>query len=231
MFSIPGTMPVVRNSLITGNTAFEGGGLRIDWGATIINTTITKNTLLVVPLSDLPLKPVTIVTLLIPEISGYGGGIDHRGGAELTIINSTITKNHAVKGGGGIGAGQGYLPISEQLPLGRVILHNTIIAGNTSGEGSANCRTNQDPFESLGHNLATDGTCFLTATGDKPNTNPLLALLADNGGPTRTLALLPGSPAIDGGDNDGCPETDQRGTPRPQGAACDIGAFEYVPTG
>nr|BBJ47930.1 hypothetical protein SAVMC3_05590 [Streptomyces avermitilis] len=51
--------------------------------------------------------------------------------------------------------------------------------------------------------------------------------LADNGGPTDTTALLPGSPALDAAD--GCPATDQRGVARPQGTACDIGAYEYTP--
>ena len=50
--------------------------------------------------------------------------------------------------------------------------------------------------------------------------------LADNGGPTETIALVPGSPAIDAADGTNCPPTDQRGITRPQGAGCDIGAFE-----
>jgi hypothetical protein len=54
----------------------------------------------------------------------------------------------------------------------------------------------------------------------------LLGPLADNGGPTQTHALLPSSPAIDAGDNNGCPPTDQRGVARPSGLACDIGAYE-----
>ena len=63
--------------------------------------------------------------------------------------------------------------------------------------------------------------------GDLFNMNPLLGPLRDNGGPTPTQALLPGSPAIDHGDDAGCPTADQRGVPRPRGAACDIGAYEY----
>jgi hypothetical protein len=55
----------------------------------------------------------------------------------------------------------------------------------------------------------------------------MLGPLADNGGPTQTHALLPGSPAIDAGDNTACPATDQRGVTRPLGAACDIGAYEF----
>ena len=59
------------------------------------------------------------------------------------------------------------------------------------------------------------------------NTDPILGPLADNGGPTLTMALLPGSPAIDAGDTSLAPATDQRGFPRPAGLAADIGAFEY----
>ena len=59
------------------------------------------------------------------------------------------------------------------------------------------------------------------------NTDPKLGPLANNGGPTLTMALLPGSPAIDAGDTSLAPATDQRGFPRPAGLAADIGAFEY----
>jgi hypothetical protein len=83
-------------------------------------------------------------------------------------------------------------------------------------------------IESDGHNLDSDGSCFLTATGDLPKRNPLLGPLAFNGGPTETEALLAGSPAIDAGAADGCPQYDQRGVVRPQGAGCDIGAYERV---
>ncbi len=54
----------------------------------------------------------------------------------------------------------------------------------------------------------------------------MLGALADNGGPTLTHALLPGSPALDAGNDAACSATDQRGVSRPQGAHCDIGAYE-----
>jgi hypothetical protein len=91
---------------------------------------------------------------------------------------------------------------------------------------------------SLGHNLSSDGTCGLSAPGDLSNVDPQLGPLADNGGPgaprTLTHALLPGSPAIDAGDNAGCPPSDQRFDERPMDgsgdsvAVCDIGSYEGV---
>jgi hypothetical protein len=87
---------------------------------------------------------------------------------------------------------------------------------------------------SLGYNLSSDsGGGFLTATGDQINTDPKLGPLKDNGGPTFTHALLPGSPAIDAGDPNftSPPDFDQRGAgfPRVVNGRIDIGAFEVIP--
>jgi hypothetical protein len=79
-----------------------------------------------------------------------------------------------------------------------------------------------------GHNLSSDASCAFTNIGSLNNTDPKLGLLANNGGPTLTMALLPGSPAIDAGDTAAAPSVDQRGFPRPVGAAADIGAYEYI---
>ena len=93
-----------------------------------------------------------------------------------------------------------------------------------------NCSTTPSPV-SLGYNLSNDGTCATGGPGDKPNTNPGLDPLGlrNNGGMTETIALLPGSPAIDmGGPECPPPDTDQRMLPRPRGSACDIGAYEFA---
>jgi hypothetical protein len=66
-----------------------------------------------------------------------------------------------------------------------------------------------------------------TPAGGDTFPDPKLGPLADNGGPTLTMALLPGSPAIDAGNTSLAPATDQRGFSRPAGLAADIGAFEY----
>jgi hypothetical protein len=85
------------------------------------------------------------------------------------------------------------------------------------------------PLIDGGHNICSDGSASFTAPSSVNNTDPLLGPLGDNGGPTPTMALLPMSPVIDAGDDSVCPPTDQRGVPRPQGLACDIGAFELAP--
>jgi hypothetical protein len=99
-------------------------------------------------------------------------------------------------------------------------LINTILAGNSGGN---NCGTLTD----LGHNLSSDASCGFTALGSLNSTDPKLGPLADNGGSTLTMALCPGSPAIDAADTSAAPPTDQRGAPRPVGPAADMGAAEY----
>ena len=116
---------------------------------------------------------------------------------------------------------------------GPVTLGNTIVATNTASTGPDVDGT----VTSKGHNLIgkTDGSSGwvgsdLTGTIASP-LNPLLAALGNYGGPTQTMALLPGSPAIDAGNNALIPggvTTDQRGTgyPRTVNGTVDIGAFE-----
>jgi hypothetical protein len=80
-----------------------------------------------------------------------------------------------------------------------------------------------------GSNLDSGTTCDFSLRSDLNNTNPMLGALGDNGGPTQTMALLQGSPAIDWVAASSCPATDQRGYTRPDGSGesmCDIGAYE-----
>ncbi len=102
-----------------------------------------------------------------------------------------------------------------------LVLRNTIVAGNTGGD--CGFSTGFVP-DMVGTNMASDNTC-----GTGPGmivADPVLGALASNGGPTKTHALLAGSPAIDAATDCGV-TTDQRYVARPQGAACDIGAFEF----
>jgi len=113
---------------------------------------------------------------------------------------------------------------------------NTIIAGNTAPMSSPDCR---GIIDSAGYNIVgNDSDCtFSVQPSDMVGSTstpviPNLGVLADNGGPTKTHALLPGNPAIDTGtctDFSGATVTaDQRGVSRPQGPGCDVGAFELV---
>jgi hypothetical protein len=108
-------------------------------------------------------------------------------------------------------------------------VQNTILARSVAPGSGGNCSS---PVTSLGHNLDTSDACGLRTTGDLVNADPRLAPLAYNGGFTQTQALLPGSAAFDRIPGPDCfVLTDQRGVDRPQGARCDIGAFEVAGVG
>ena len=129
------------------------------------------------------------------------------------MTNSTLYGNGTESQGGGIYSESGA----------SVTLYNSIIAGNTkTGPVMDNC---SGTITDGGHNIEDDATCSLGASS-MSNTDPKLDPLGlqDNGGPTKTIALLPGSPAIDASSTN-CPATDQRGVTR-SSPNCDIGAFE-----
>jgi hypothetical protein len=111
---------------------------------------------------------------------------------------------------------------------GALELESSIVALQRSGPDCGG----DSPITSLGTSLDSDDTCNLNpALGDLPDTDPLLGTLQDNGGPTETHALSPTSPALDqiGAGSKGCGtqvSTDQRDVSRPQGAKCDVGAYE-----
>lgn len=183
-------------------------------------------------------QPCTSHLLLAPWANpgdggnvGEGGGIDIRAGGPVTIVNSTITGNEAVTGGGGVNIAPGYQGALGPVEGvgGPLRLRNSIIAGNTtSARGSANCKRTVSSIISLGYNLDDDGSCLLTQRSDLPRVDPRLGAFGDHGGPTDTYSLRRGSPALDAADD--CPPADQRGVARPQGAACDIGSFELEQT-
>jgi CSLREA domain-containing protein len=151
-----------------------------------------------------------------------GGGIGQGGFGDLTLTNCTLTDNGATgpMGGGAILRGPGFAQVN---------LRNTIIANSFAGENCAGGTVSQ------GGNIDSGAFCLSPLIpGDHSNTGPLLGPLADNGGPTLTHALLPGSPAIDAGAVGWCGTTDQRGVARPlDGDAdgtpvCDVGAIEFA---
>lgn len=154
------------------------------------------------------------------------------------LTNCTVASNWAAPGAGGLGgpAGPWIYPYpahtgqpgangadgtaASALATTGTSLLNTLLSGNTA----SNCA---GILFDAGHNLSSDGSGAFTAAGSLNNTDPQLGPLVDHSGPTHTMALLPGSPAMDAGTAGGAPSIDQRGRVRPRGPGVDIGAFEH----
>jgi CSLREA domain-containing protein len=208
-----GNASTIANCTISGNSTpnGDGGGLYVNGNlSTVSQSTFSGNTSsngdgagIYNNGNDLEMTNCTITGNTAVD----GGGIFH-GGLTLNITTATIAGNTASNLGGGIET----IGSTPQLT-------GTIVANNTGG----NC---DGTVTDGGTNLQFPGTtCSLSIT----SADPLLGPLANNGGPTQTMAIGPGSPAIDA-NTEICPPTpatDQRGVTRPQGAACDIGAFEF----
>ena len=148
-------------------------------------------------------------------ISGPGGGLWNEAGS-LLLTHVTVS---AISSRPGLRSG------------GTTRIANSIIAGN-----DVDC--SGTPPTSLGNNLDGDGTCGLGAAGDLSSVDPLLLPLPRGAAPvgvgpglsmSLVHALRPGSPAIDAASRAVCEPADQRGVGRPQGAGCDIGAYELGP--
>jgi hypothetical protein len=138
------------------------------------------------------------------------------------IVNCTFAWNT----NGGISVGSTY---TWDPP---VTLINTIVANSTGGVdcyGGAIGNGNANILVDGGHNIVSDASAPMTNSTSLRNTDPMLGPLGDNGGSTPTCALLAGSPAIDHAVATSGLTVDQRGFPRPYGAASDIGAQEYAP--
>jgi hypothetical protein len=217
---------LLNNDTLSGNTATNNGGGIFNVAAmTILDSTISDNR------------------------ATYNGGFCEFG-AQTTIINSTVSGNVASQNGGGIG-NSGPLTVISCTISGNsapdfasgidcrstISVQDTIIAGNTGAPDFSDYYGGM--LTDKGYNLVGSGGSEWTGPGDILNPSGSLGLgpLQNNGGPTQTMALLPGSPAIDAGsnalavDSSGQPlTTDQRGFPRIVNGTVDIGAFEVQTT-
>jgi hypothetical protein len=237
IFNSNGTL-TVDNCTISGNDAgFSGGGISnsaLDGAANLIitNSTISDNSATANDgggiLNGAAGSVASIASVIVSNSTLSGNSATGNGGAvanvadvpnlaRLTITNSTISDNSATANGGGI-----YNQGNAQFQIG-----STVLNAGSSGENIFN----GGQATSLGYNLSSDdGAGILIGTGDQINTDPMLGPLQDNGGPTFTHELLPGSPAIDAGDPSFAPPPsfDQRGPgfPRVSGSGIDIGSFE-----
>jgi CSLREA domain-containing protein len=203
----------VINSTLRGNTAQEGGGAsNVVYDLTVINSTLDGN-----------------VT------RARGAGLANLGGT-VNLFNTTLSANlgnqavFSPTAGGGLANGSG----------GSVTLNNSVLAYNLLAQ-PGHSTVNDDcsgPLTGTGGNmLMAYNPAYCQLTGAFTQADPRLGPLQDNGGPTLTRALLPGSPAIDVEDASHCLDnlgaplaTDQRGRPRVANGAgatrCDLGAYE-----
>jgi hypothetical protein len=209
---------LISNTTVSGNSSSLGGGALNTGTLTILNSTISNN------------------------MGSEGAAVYSSGSGAVTISNSTISDNTASEYAAGIFnlatlqiANSTFSNNSAPFVAGDVInLQNLQIGNSVLNKGNA-VRTiysnSQGIVMSLGYNLSSDdGGKILTGPGDQVLTNPMLGPLQDNGGPTLTHALLPGSPAINAGDPNFTPPPsfDQRGAgfDRVVNGRIDVGSFE-----
>ena len=217
-----GTM-TVSGSVYLSNTAHgwsgsaDGGAIYNTCNLTVTNSTFSVNTASLggAILTDNDVDPTVVTNSTFHgNTAPTGGGIYNAG--QLIVTNSTFSDNNSTDAGA-IRNGLGGV-----LSLRNSILANTVGGVDCSASDAAPLAENiNNLIETNGADLQSCGTPLLAA-------DPLLGPLQHNGSFTQTMALLPGSPAIDAGDAASCPATDQRGVSRPQGSGCDIGAYEYI---
>jgi hypothetical protein len=220
MYNDKDSNPTLMNVTFDGNTAAGvGGGLvnSNDSSPTLTNVTFSGNT----------------------AGGGSGGGMYNGKSSSPTLMNVTFSGNSAGWGGG----------MENEYSDSNPTLTNVTFSGNsaTHGGGLSNFSSNSPQIRNTifwGNTATTDGAQISVGTSILDNSvvqdgcpagnictniitaDPLLGSLGDYGGFTQTIPLLEGSSAIDTGNDDVCPSTDQRGNSRPQGIHCDIGAFE-----
>ena len=223
----------IQNTTISGNfCGNDGGGIYQSNGSlTIIGSTLSNNQ------------------------AQYGSAISRFNGGTTSIVNSTITGNSTFPGfsslyqGGAIFLYGGTTTITNSTIAnnsapnavgGNIVLYSdgtttlnlvsTIVSGGTDRTGARDLFIYNSGTFNADHSLVQNPGGFLngTVTATITGQNPLLAPLANNGGPTQTMALQAGSPAIDAGSNPSALAFDQRGAgfPRTLGAQTDIGALE-----
>ena len=211
-----GSTLTVQNSTVSGNNATQaGGGISIEGGSTVIidNVTISGNT--AISAGGGISNDGNSLNISDSTISGNGpvnsGGGIYNSGLSMMLTNATISGNTA-NAGGGISSTSSMILINITICNnsgnpgkgiyngGTVTFQNAIIA-NISGSGGNCANTGTGTFNSSGHNIDSENTCGFNQPTDIINTDPLLGTLYNNGGDTKTHALLLNSSAIDAGEN------------------------------
>ncbi|HEX3978677.1 MAG TPA: fibronectin type III domain-containing protein [Solirubrobacteraceae bacterium] len=197
---------------VAGSGANGGTGAGIDstTGIVVQNSTITGNA---TGGGGAPGTPGTPSGPAGTAGAGGTGAALNQSAAGATLTQDTIASNNAAGVAGGLDAAGGQITYA-----------NTIVASNHGGAVLSNCAGAM--VTDQGNNIVFgDASC-----NGPQGPNPNLGALADNGGPTQTMGLPHGSPAVDFVPVNACPlTTDQRGVARPQGSGCDAGAYELAP--
>jgi CSLREA domain-containing protein len=255
LFNRFGTVAVDLSEIRSNQTTGSGGGLHSDSGTvSMVRTTVDAN------IADgrqssgggvwARASTVAVLRSTVSSNTASGSGQSRGGGVwadacTLTLLNSTLSGNHASSGVSSLGGG-----LAGRLST--VVISSCTFSGNSAAQGTSvwsdgstttvtntlsdgNCELSL-PLISGGGNIESPGnSCRFNGPSDRPSmpgSELGLGALADNGGPTRTHALLPESAARDAGVDWACPALDQRGEPRPVDgtgdglAICDVGAFE-----
>ncbi len=235
----------IRNSIITNNV----NGVYNMFGGTVelVNSTVSDNQGKGVFIYTTINLPITLISKIeASTISGNSGdGIRASKTGSTATSARILINNSTISGNGGRGLWTGGFSSSfvsystftgNQINIqgvnSYITFFTTIVVHPTT---SINCSKTISTFVSNGYNMESDTSCGFTGVGDLQNIFfSLLGPLANNGGPTKTHALIPasaniiGSPAINAGRCNSDGWTDQRGVARPQGGKCDIGAYERI---
>lgn len=239
-----GTATIADSQIAGNNCWYQGGGL-YNAGSAELNRVTVNNQFVVghgggiYSTGSLKVHDSTIHSNQLS--SGGGGGLWVGGTTEIvnsTIVDNIVSYTAAFAGGiyaaegsltlqfttiaGNVAQGLDYADADAILAVGSVTAKNTIVS-SPAGTGTAAC---SGTVTSLGYNIDQDGSCWFSQPTDRQYVDPQLGPLADNGGPTLTALPAVSSPAVDHGACVTGIGTDQRGFPRPHGAACDIGAVE-----
>jgi RTX calcium-binding nonapeptide repeat (4 copies) len=203
----------INRSLFAGNVGYNGGAFYTADDLTLRNSTVTNNT--------------------AGQATGTGNGYGGAGeiDADATVRGSTIVGNRDF---GDTSGGGGFAFYGPSFSIrNSIVADNTSFINNDQPAGSAenpgfehNC---SGPLTDDGNNLEGATDCGFMASTSRQDAAPRLGPLADNGGQTDTMRLLPGSAALNRGAS--CEVSDQRGVPRTLGGVCDIGAYELVRCG
>lgn len=229
---------VINNSSIESNSAREeGGGIQIEnAGSYITNSLISNNQLMPDTISAngagifIGNSTDSIKNILInvtisgntgPPPASCGGGVgmmSNTGTSILNLINCTIAGNYA-------SCGHGIQTYTYNASTKNLIRLSNCIISNGNNDNYFAWSDGGSNTVIRNYTLLEDASIPATGNGNINNTDPLIEALSDNGGPTKTHALLTGSPAIDAGTFTGAPIQDARGANRI--GKTDIGAFEY----